>query len=246
MTVHENRKFMQCPSFREGMAQSDQSKEITPPPYGKEVKGATIEINVGDVVHNEYKYLLDVRRSKRKYEDTAMTKEQLAFMLWSVNGIQSLRGPGSFRPSPSGGARHPFETYIAVKNVSGLEAGIYLYHPVLNVGEKKVTIERLYDHPGDDKISEMLAGQRWAVDAPVVLFYSCVPYKAEWRYVNMAHRVMLIDLGHVGQNYMLSAVSLGLGSCCLAAYDQNSCDKALQINGEDEYTVYAVTVGKAK
>jgi nitroreductase len=54
---------------------------------------------------------------------------------------------------------------------------------------------------------------------------------------------MLIDLGHLGQNVMLSAVDMGLGSCCIAAYDQRLCDAFLEIDGVDEYTVYMITVG---
>jgi SagB-type dehydrogenase family enzyme len=75
------------------------------------------------------------------------------------------------------------------------------------------------------------------------LFFTCLPYRGEWRYAEMAHRVMLIDLGHVGQNVMLSAAALGMGSCCFAAFDSTQCDKALGVDGFDEYTVYAVSVG---
>jgi nitroreductase len=62
----------------------------------------------------------------------------------------------------------------------------------------------------------------------------------------MAHRVMLIDLGHLGQNVMLSAAGLGLGSCCMAAYDQTLCDETLGLDGLTEYTVYAISVGAAQ
>ena len=246
--IEQNRRFMHCPSFKEGMAQSDQSKEVPAPPFGREPKGATIVLPSfeGVSLNGDYLKLLDTRRSKRKYDASPMSQEQLAFILWSVQGMQEIRGGGvaTLRPVPSGGARHPFETYITVKNVTGLEPGIYLYHPAVNIGEKVCTIEKMGDFPGDEKISEMLAGQRWACDAPVVFFYSCVPYKAEWRYVNMAHRVMLIDLGHLGQNAMLSAEALGLGSCCMAAFDQSACDAVLGLDGIDEYMVYAISVGK--
>ena len=92
----------------------------------------------------------------------------------------------------------------------------------------------------------MLAGQRWASHAPVVVFYSCVAYRAEWRYCTMAHRVVLIDLGHVGQNFMLSAATMGLGSCCMAAFNQKLCDEAFGFDGYEEYTVYACSLGKTR
>ena len=244
--IIENRKFMHCPSFLEGMKESDQSKGVQAPPFSKPIVGELTVLPQFDEVVSQDSYvkLLDIRRSKRKYTDKPITKAELAFMLWSVNGIQELRGEvATLRPSPSGGARHPFETYIAVKNVEDLEPGVYHYLPTENVGEKKCTIQRVGNQISDQRISEMLANQTWAAKAPIVLFYSCIPYKAEWRYVDMAHRVALIDLGHAGQNAMLSAAALGLGSCCIAAYNQKLCDQTLDFDGINEYTVYAIAVG---
>jgi len=245
-----NRKFMQCPNFLEGMKTSDQSKEIKAPPFGSDIKGETFTFAVDNnvVTHDSYLDLVDVRRSKRNYAETAMSTEQLAFMLYSCQGIQSMRGDvATFRPVPSGGARHPFETYLTVKNVEGLKPGLYKYHPAANPGTKIVTIEYLSDIADyDETITNMVAGQKWAAGAPVILFFSCVPYKAEWRYVDLAHRVMLIDLGHLGQNAMLSAAALGLGSCCMAAYNQQACDDLLKLDSINEYTVYAVSVGTPK
>ena len=244
--IQKNRKFMHCPSFKEGMAESDQSKGVTPPAFGKAVTGPLTVLPPFDgITDATYTQLLDSRRSVRNYTNTPMTRAQLAFMLWSVNGIQALRGDvATFRPVPSGGSRHPFETYITVRNVEGLAPGLYHYLPTENIGEKLVTIEFLGDIPNyEDTITEMVVGQAWAAKAPAVLFYSCIPYKAEWRYHEMAHRVVLIDLGHLGQNAMLSAAALGLGSCCMAAYDQQACDKVLGLDGLEEYTVYGIAVG---
>ena len=252
-SINENRKFMHCPSFEGSMAESDQKKGVTAPRYDDEKSGDLIELPSFDdvLVTGDYLTLLDARKSERIYTDEPMTQEQLAFMLWSAQGIKSTRGEGmvsTFRPVPSGGARHPFDLYVAVRSVTGLENGFYHYLPTKNVGEKKVTIERLGPLMDDYEtgMNKMVVGQKWVVKAPVVLFVSCTPYRAEWRYVDAAHRVMLIDLGHLGQNLMLSATAMGLGSCCLAAYHQEYCDEIFGLNSIDEYTVYALPVGKLK
>lgn len=251
--IKKNRTFMHCPSFKGIMAESDQQKGLPHPTYDNYITGEFIELpQFADIITcDSYMELLDNRRSERVYTDMAMTQAQLAFILWSASGIQSFRGEGmvsTFRPVPSGGARHPFDYYIVVKNVEGLEPGLYHYVPTKNVGEKKVTIERLgplfADY--DATMNDLVVGQKWVVNAPVVLFISCIPYRAEWRYSEAAHRVMLIDLGHVGQNLMLSAEALGLGSCCLAAFNQKRCDEVFSFNGIDEYTVYALPVGHTK
>ena len=250
--IKSNRKFMQCPLFRDIMSESDQQKGIPHPPHSHPVKGELVRLPSFEkaAVNDSYMKLLDIRRSERVYSEEGMTQAQLAYMLWTAQSVQEFRGDtkaSTLRPVPSGGARHPFELYAAVKKVTGLKPGIYRYAPLEHVGEKAVTVEYMgnLDNP-EERISEMCAGQKWAGKAPVVLFLTCVPYRAEWRYKEASHRVALIDLGHVGQNIMLSAAALGLGSCCIAAFSQEDCDKVLNIDGENEFTVYAVTVGAVK
>jgi len=243
---------MQCPSFEGSMSESDQKKGLPHPIYDNDKTKNLIELpefkNI--IVKNNYVDLLLERKSERVFTNESITQEELAFMLWSANGVHSTRGNGisTFRPVPSGGARHPFEIYFIVQNVEGLESGIYHYLPMHNIGEMKVTIERIGDLPEQtpDTINALVVGQKWAVKAPVLLFISCIPYRAEWRYNDAAHRVMLIDLGHLGQNMMLSATSLGLGSCCLAAYHQVKCDALFGFNGIDEYIVYVLPFGNVK
>jgi SagB-type dehydrogenase family enzyme len=245
--TNRNRQFMRCPDFTAGMKESDQQLMKPQPPLEKEAAGEVIELPFGDAVkHHTYTELLDIRRSVRTYADTPATREQLAFLLWSVQGVQFLRNGryAAMRPVPSGGARHPFEAYAAVRNVEGLKPGLYHYLPLLHVGEKRVSLEYIRPLDGyEDTVAGMLAGQAFAAKAPFVLFFTCLPYRGEWRYAEMAHRVMLIDLGHVGQNAMLSAAALGMGSCCFAAFDSARCDEVLGVDGDNEYTVYAVSVG---
>ena len=70
-----------------------------------------------------------------------------------------------------------------------------------------------------------------------------VAYRAEWRYGIYAHRVALIDAGHLGQNLYLAASGIGLGCCGIAAFDHEICCRMLQVDGEEEYPVYTMPVG---
>ena len=250
--IARNRNYMKCPELGLVMLKSDQQKALPQPPLCKEARGVIIEISAdfnGVITQGLYTELLDKRRSERVFnKEKGLSQNQLAFLLWSTQGVSEIRGANyaTLRPVPSGGARHPFETYFAARNIEGLEQGVYHYLPLEHIGEKKVAIEYIGEIPDHDKrITEMLSGQKWASSAPAVVFLSCVAYRAEWRYSASAHRVALIDLGHVGQNLMLSACAMGLGSCCIAAYDQKLCDKTLNLDGYEEYTVYACAVGEA-
>jgi SagB-type dehydrogenase family enzyme len=244
-----DRKFMQAPAFSNAMAESDQSKGIPNPPHCKPAKGEVIELrSINNVIKQpSYIDLLDIRRSERIYTGEAMTQEQLGFMLWSAYGAQKFRDSNNvaiLRPVASAGCRHPFEIYALVKNVTGLKPGLYRYLNMNHVGEKRVSLEfiKVFDNY-EERLTLMVNKQKWAADAPVTLFMSCIPYRTEWRYGQLAYRIALIDLGHIGQNIMFSAAALGLGSCCIAAYDQKLCDEALGLDGIDEYTVYGATVG---
>ena len=44
----------------------------------------------------------------------------------------------------------------------------------------------------------------------------------EWRYSLAAHRVILIDAGHVCQNLYLACEAIRAGTCAVAAYDQEA------------------------
>lgn len=92
-------------------------------------------------------------------------------------------------------------------------------------------------------ISSSLEGQSWASKAGVIFYLSFVPYRCEWRYGIWAHRVALIDAGHVGQNLYLACAALGLGTCAIAAFDMQVCDSLFGLDGEEEFTVYASPVG---
>jgi SagB-type dehydrogenase family enzyme len=70
-----------------------------------------------------------------------------------------------------------------------------------------------------------------------------LPYRCEWRYGIWAHRVAVIDAGHVSQNLYLACVALGLGTCAIAAFDMAVCDALFGLDGEEEFTVYASPVG---
>ena len=145
------------------------------------------------------------------------------------------------RTVPCGGARHPFETYLLVRQVESLLPGVYHYLPMTHQLE---LLEELPDREAmRDLIDLSLCGQGWAAKSNVVFYWSFVPYRSEWRYGMYAHRMIMADLGHVGENLYLGCTALGLGTCGIGAYDQKLCDKTFRLDGEEEFTVYAQTVG---
>ena len=190
--------------------------------------------------------LLKKRKSSRVYTQENMSLLQLSLLLWAAQGIKSIRGRSyaTIRTAPCGGARHPFETYLLVRQVEGLLPGVYHYLPMTHQLE---LLEELEDREAMTQLVDLsLCGQAWAAKANVVFYWSFVPYRSEWRYGIYAHRMVLADLGHVGENLYLACTALGLGTCGIGAYDQALCDKTFRLDGEEEFVVYAETVGTVK
>lgn len=190
--------------------------------------------------------LLVKRKSSRVYTQEGMSLLQLSFLLWATQGIKSIRGKSyaTIRTAPCGGARHPFETYLLVRQVEGLLPGAYHYLPMTH----QLELLSAQEDPQAllDFAEESLCGQRWAAKANVVFYWSFVPYRSEWRYGIFAHKLIMADVGHVGENLYLACAALGLGTCGIGAYDQALCDKTFRLDGEEEFVVYAETVGTVK
>lgn len=259
VSFSDNRAFMKSGfDLPEREFVSDQELGLTPPPIGKAVESNSkiIELPAVDkniIKNNDLYSCFNNRRSRRNYTDMPITLEELSFLLWSTQGVQKIipayknTGHITLRPVPSAGGRHCFETYLAINNVTGLEKGIYRYMPI----EHKLAFCHSEDNLSD-KIAYAYGGKnyqdeaKWLGRVPVVFLWSCIPSRGEWRYHMEAHRLMLIDIGHVCQNLYLACEGIGCGTCAIAGYVQKSFDELLRIDGENEYVIYVAGIGKVK
>lgn len=244
--IKEQRAFMKSNFKLLKGIQTDQQLKLPQPPLQKPAPPDSEviplpKVNPGVLKQSDIYSCLKRRRSVRKYRKEALTIDELSFMLWTTQGVQRVFGNqySTFRTVPSGGARHPFETYLLVNRVDGLEAGIYRYlalsHELLLLFTTPDLAERLC------QISPRLP---FVAEGAVVFVWSCLPYRSEWRYHVAAHKCMLIDAGHLCQNLYLACTAIGCGTCALGEYDQQLLDSFLGLDGENEYAVYLAPVGK--
>ena len=232
-----------------GGEESDQSRGIPQPllenrPPENAVVTALPDPAETKLVLNGIRECILKRKSRRKYTRKPLSIEEVSFLLWASQGVKKIvpaytnTGRATLRTVPSAGARHPFETYLAVNEVTGLNPGIYRYSALNH------TLIFLYSPEGlGIKLTEASVGQSFVGIAPAVFIWTCKPYLGEWRYMGESHKVMLIDAGHVCQNLYLAAEALGLGTVGIGAYSQKLIDKLLNLDGEDEFAVYYAPVG---
>jgi SagB-type dehydrogenase family enzyme len=181
--------------------------------------------------------LMAARQSRRQFSGEPLTLQDLSFLLWSTQGVRKTTRKASFRIVPSGGARHPFETYLFVSRAEGLDQGLYRYLPFDHA------LTRLAEMEGfDERLNEALLDHLFG--GAVTFVWTAVPYRSEWKYAFEASRLCLLDAGHVCQNLYLACEALGCGTCAVGAYDQRKMDELLGVDGEEEFTVYAAPVGR--
>ena len=241
----ENRRFMQSRFGERSRERSDQQKGVPYPDLQKPVPegGEVLELPAPDwevIAEGDFFTLVEERKSRRKYKEGALTLEELAFLLYATQGVKQeiRRGYATRRTVPSAGARHPFETYLAVNRVDELDQGFYRYLPLSHQLFSLGAVDQL-----TRKLTEANLGQRFVGDAACVFIWSCIPYRAEWRYQHHAHKNMLLDAGHICQNLYLAVEAIGAGTCAIGAYDQGMMDDLVGVDGEQEYVVYLAPVG---
>ncbi len=224
--------------------QTDQELKRPQPPLAKSPmtdKSIPLALDFEKLpIDNDFLHVINSRRSHRVYTEEKMSLRELSYLLWCSQGVKEVRGKSyaTLRTVPGGGARHPFEVYMSIQNVEGLDNGFYHYLPMKHHIELLQKKEDLKDF-----ITESLEGQKWAEKANVVFYYSFVCYRAEWRYGIHAHRMCMADAGHVTENVYLAATSIGLGGCAIGAVDGLYCDRQLGLDGEEEFIFYAMPVG---
>jgi SagB-type dehydrogenase family enzyme len=240
--IEQGRRFLHANwELRDG-AESDQDKGTPPPAQQKEAAPGALTVALVPPEKNTLGAMsiidaLRSRRSRRKFTPGSLTLEELSFLLWATQGVQKRTPKYTLRPVPSGGARHSFETYLYLARVEGIPAGLYRYQPLDHL---VVQLEKDADIAA--RIDEALFEQYW--NAAAVFVWTTIPYRMEWRYLSVSHKVIALDAGHVCQNLYLACEAIGCGTCGLGAYDQEKLDRLIGVDGRDEFAIYAAPVGR--
>jgi SagB-type dehydrogenase family enzyme len=179
--------------------------------------------------------------SRRNYTDESINLEELSFLLWCTQGVKRTfkNRAGILRTVPSSGAKSPFETYIIINRVEGVEPGLYRY---ISFEHKLLFIKKIED--AEKIIGKLSYDQMFVGNGAVIFCWVAIPYRTEWRYTILAHKFLAIDLGHVSENLYLACEALNLGTVAIGYYEQKKLDALLDLDGKDEFVVLVSPVGK--
>jgi SagB-type dehydrogenase family enzyme len=168
---------------------------------------------------------INERRSIRSYQDKPLTLKEVSQLLWASQGIVA----SGKRAAPSAGATYPMEIYIMVGNVDGLKAGLYKYH------NKEHAIELVKEGDLRKAISDRALRQDMILKAPVTIVIAAVFERTRARYGARAERYVYMEAGHIGQNIMLQATALGLGTVPVGAFIDSEVKSVLGISEDPLY-----------
>jgi SagB-type dehydrogenase family enzyme len=192
------------------------------------------------------------RASRRYFTTQTISLEELSFLLWATQGIREVNTVDGItyyrRNVPSGGNRHPIETYLSIHRVDGLEVGLYRYLPI----DHQLVLERV-DTQIAQQVNEGSLMQNvphegndyyFIAESAVVFIWTATPYRSEWRYSLAGPKLVAIDAGHICQNLYTASGAIGAGTCAVGAFNRKKMDTVLKIDGDKEFTVYMAPVGK--
>ena len=187
--------------------------------------------------------VLRARRTHRLFTETPLALAHLATLLkltWGVTAYLELPRMGRvpLKTSPSGGARHPIEVYVAAFRVAGLRPGLYHY------STDRHQLELLRRGSLASRAEAYCGNQWWTGTAAALFLMTAVFVRTMWRYpFSRALRVIYLDAGHLCQTFCLVATGLGLAPFCTAALADSLIERDLGLDGIRESVIYVAGVG---
>jgi len=176
------------------------------------------------------------RRTHRKYINMKIQAEDVSQLLWSAYGITEPNW--DLRTTPSAGAVYPLNIYLLVKNVKGIDKGVYQYNPYDS------TITRIINYDIKNEVAIAALNQEMISDAP-----ACILISAEFEKMikiygeQRSPRYIYMEAGHAAQNIYLQAEALHLGTCAIGAFNDKKVMELFNMK-ESEEPLYLMPIGK--
>jgi len=175
------------------------------------------------------------RKSNRDFEERGYVMTHKVLSTFIANTISKTKG--NYRIYPSGGARYPLEFYFFLKRSSDMALGIYHY----NVEDHALTLLKGIEHI--DLSSRPIHGYEWANHTAVDVFISAIFERNFRKYGERGYRYVMLEAGHVSQNFYLVSTALGLSSTAVAGVLDINVEDMLYLDGKYESLVHTFLLG---
>jgi SagB-type dehydrogenase family enzyme len=241
-TVTKNVRFLPA---READLLLKRQARVDPPPAAvkRYRRSPVVKLPLATVDDDGFVRVLRERRTWRRFSSEPVTAGELGLILNLTSGVQKWVRTGigevPLKTSPSGGARHPIECYVAIRRVRGIRAGLYHY------AADTQHLERIKAGDMTGRIRAWMPQSGYFARAAFVVLFTSMFQRQVWRYpYARAYRAALVEAGHVCQTFCLTATWLGLAPFCLMGLADHEIERDLRIDGIRESVLYAAGAGR--
>jgi len=191
-------------------------------------KDMKIKLNAPRLKEENLAGLLEKRYSCRDFQKKALSLDEISAVLWATCGKKYDALTQATRTTPSAGATYPLELYLVVgeNTADKLKAGVYHYlieeHALENVKE------------GDrrEELSRACLGQNFILKAPASLVIAAKFQRTTNHYGTRGERYVYLEAGHASQNTYLAVTNLGLATCEVGAFSDDSVKRLLGLDDD--------------
>jgi SagB-type dehydrogenase family enzyme len=177
-----------------------------------------------------------VRRSTRRFTGGAITLTDLSALLDFTYHPEHYQEQG-LDPQPDTFDLSLIQTFVAVSDVTGLEAGCYYY------AAQAEELRQIRFKNFRRELHYLCLQQDLGRDAAAVIFHTADLGVAIATYGDRAYRYLHMDAGYLGQRLNLAAIRLQLGVSGIAGFFDDHVNEVLGIP-TDEAVLYITTFGQ--
>lgn len=201
-------------------------------------KGMKIKLNPPQLKEENLAALLERRYSCRDFQAKALNLDEIATLLWATCGRKYDSVTGATRTIPSAGATYPLELYVLVgeNSTDKLKAGVYHYLI------EEHTLEMIREGDKRPDLARACLGQDFIRQAPVSLVIAAKFHRTADHYGTRGERYIYMEAGHACQNTYLAVTNLGLATCEVGAFSDDSVKQLLSL-GDDDIPLSVMPIG---
>lgn len=194
-------------------------------------------------LHEAFGDLLTRRRTHRRFTDVPVDQRALSTLLFYTFAPMlfcdaDVFGTLMMKTSPSGGARHELEGYVAAFDVDGVDPGLYHYNA------ENHSLELLSAEFDRSAMSRLAYGMGMPAESAFACVVTAVFGRTMYKYRHPRnYRVTLLNAGHLGQTFALTATALGLGAWQTIVFRDDELERTLGIDGYSEGALYLLGAG---
>lgn len=150
------------------------------------------------------------RRCVRKFRNMELNEEQVSQILWSAYGVTD--NDGYLKAAPSAGAIYPCDIFAVIGRTKSINPGVYQYF------SQEHGLGKILDGDRREYLAKAALGQSFIAEAPLNIVITAEYDRIKIKYGNRGVRYTHIEVGHIGENIFLQAISIGLATVAVGAF----------------------------